>query len=177
MENVAILARVPSALRQAILARVPSVLRQCAALCAELNHRALRDTLILNSPFSILHFQKVLHNGCSLRCQDGFRMKLHAVDRHGLMPHSHDLSSFVAGDDLEAIRQRIRCSDQRMIARYHGFFCQTLEQRLVGIHLDDALLAVHELRRIGDCRAKGFTDGLMSCCACSIRPPNASQMA
>ena len=40
----------------AILARVPSALRQCAALCAELNHRALRDTLILNSPFSIFHY-------------------------------------------------------------------------------------------------------------------------
>ena len=138
----------------AILARVPSALRQCAALCAELNHRALRDTLILNSPFSILHFQKVLHNGCSLRCQNGFRMKLHAVNRHGLMPYGHDLSSFVTRDDLEALRQRIRCSDQRMIARCHRFLCQTLEQRLVGIHLDDALLAVHELLRVLDvCKA------------------------
>ena len=155
----AILARVPSALRQAILARVPSVLRQCAALCAELNHRALRDTLILNSPFSILHFQKVLHNGCSLRCQDGFRMKLHAVDRHGLMPHSHDLSSFVTGDDLEALRQRIRCSDQRMIARYHGLFARPLNS---GSSVSTSTMLCLPC---------------MSCCACSILPPNASQMA
>ena len=89
-------------------------------------------------------------------------MKLHAVNRHGLMPHSHDLSSFVAGDDLEAIRQRIRCGDQRMIARYHGLFCQTLEQRLVGIHLDDALLAVHELLRVLDAAAERLADGLMT---------------
>lgn len=89
----------------------------------------------------LFNLQEVFHNRCSLRCQNGFRMKLHAVNRHGLMPHSHDLASFVTGNDLEALRQRIRCSDQRMIARYHGLFCQTLEQRLVGIHLDDALLA------------------------------------
>ena len=146
----------------AILARVPSALRQCAALCAELNHRALRDTLILNSSFSILHFQKVLHNGCSLRCENGFRMELHAVDGHGLMPYGHDLSSFVTGDDLEALRQRIRCSDQRMIARYPGLFCQTLEQRLFGIHLYNALLAVHKLLRVLNSAAERFADGLMT---------------
>ena len=89
-------------------------------------------------------------------------MKLHAVNRHGLMPHSHDLSSFVTGDDLEALRQRIRCSDQRMIARYQGLFRQTLEQRLFGIHLDDALLAVHELLRVLDAAAERLADGLMT---------------
>ena len=78
------------------------------------------------------------------------------------MPHSHDLSSFITGDDLEALRQRIRCSDQRMIARYHGLFCQTLEQRLFGIHLDDALLAVHKLLRVLNSAAERLADGLMT---------------
>ena len=49
-----------------------------------------------------------------------------------------------------------------MIARYHGLFCQTLEQRLVGIHLDDALLAVHELLRVFNSAAERFADGLMT---------------
>ena len=56
----------------------------------------------------------------------------------------------------------VRCGDQRMIARYHGLFCQTLEQRLVGIHLDDALLAVHELLRVLDAAAERLADGLMT---------------
>ena len=75
MENVAILARVPSALRQAILARVPPALRQCAALCAELNHRALRDTLILNSQFSILNSQfSIFKKFCIMVVPSGVRM-------------------------------------------------------------------------------------------------------
>ena len=49
-----------------------------------------------------------------------------------------------------------------MIARYHGLFCQTLEQRLFGIHLDDALLAVHELLRVLNSAAERFADGLMT---------------
>ena len=56
----------------------------------------------------------------------------------------------------------VRCGDQRMIARYHGLFCQTLEQRLFGIHLDDALLAVHELLRVLNSAAERFADGLMT---------------
>ena len=53
MEDVAILARVPSALRQAILARVPSAPRR-----DELNNRAKHDTIILNFQFSILNYSK-----------------------------------------------------------------------------------------------------------------------
>ena len=78
------------------------------------------------------------------------------------MLYGHDLADFVTGDDLEALRQRIRCGDQRMIARYHGLFCQTLEQRLFGIHLYDALLAVHKLLRVLDAAAERFADGLMT---------------
>ena len=78
------------------------------------------------------------------------------------MLYGHDLADFVAGDNLEAIRQAVRCSDQRMIARYHGLFCQTLEQRLFGIHLYNTLLAVHELLRVLDAAAERLADGLMA---------------
>ena len=78
------------------------------------------------------------------------------------MPYGHDLADFVARDDLEAIRQAVRCGHKRMIARCHGLFRQTLEQRLVGIHLYNALLAVHELLRVLDAAAEHLADGLMA---------------
>ena len=109
-----------------------------------------------------LYAKEIPHDFRALRGEDGFRMKLHAVNRHGLMLYGHDLADFIAGDDLEAIRQRIRCGDQRMIARYHRLFRQTLEQRLVGIHLYNALLAVHELLRMLNFTAERFADGLMA---------------
>ena len=57
----------------------------------------------------------------------------------------------------------VRCGDQRMIARYHGLFRQTLEQRLRRYRPSTiALLAVHELLRVLDTAAERLADGLMA---------------
>lgn len=50
-------------------------------------------------------FQKVPQHLVTLFSQNGFRVKLHPLDRQCLVPHAHDLAIFRPSGDLQAIRQ------------------------------------------------------------------------
>ena len=78
------------------------------------------------------------------------------------MHDSHDLAIFGLRRNFQFFRHGLPDSCQGMISGCRNGLFHPLENRAVRVECHHGLLAVHELRRIGDRRAKGFTDGLMT---------------
>lgn len=64
----------------------------------------------------------------SVLCQDGFGMKLNAVNRQRCMLECHDHVVFTAGCDLKLRRQIVLCNHQRMVPGYLKAGRQSLKQ-------------------------------------------------
>src|SRR3989338_4001138 len=75
--------------------------------------------------------------------KDGFRMKLHAVNRMPLVPEAHDLLLVRLGRDGELLREGPALDEQRVVACRRERVVDALKDALA-VMKDERCLAVHE---------------------------------
>ena len=93
--------------------------------------------------------------------QDGFRVKLHALDRQGFVAHAHDFAVFCPGGDFQAIRQAFALDHQRVVAGAGHRVGQTVKHAEVQM-LHRRGLAVHQLLGVDDLATKRLADALVA---------------
>ena len=98
----------------------------------------------------------------AVRGHDGFRVELQAEDRVVDVLDGHDLAVVCLRDDLQAFRNRVGFSRERVIPRHEHLFRESCEDAARCVDRRERLLAVHEFLRVADRRAIRFADALLA---------------
>ena len=98
----------------------------------------------------------------SVRCHNGFRMKLYAIDEIFFMLYRHYFSTSGKRCDFQAFRHGVSIRRKRMITGNGRSFGTACKQRTIRIKFHIRLLAVHQFFCIGNSCAKCRTDRLMT---------------
>ncbi len=93
--------------------------------------------------------------------RDGFRVELHAFNRHGLVTDTHDVAVGSAGSHFEIRRERRFVDDEAVVTREDVLLADGAEESLA-VEVDFFGDAVLDELGLHDLGAEGITDGLVT---------------
>jgi len=100
-------------------------------------------------------------NFFAIGCENGFRVKLHAVHGELVMTQGHDLAVLAFRSDFEACREGTPLDDQRVVST--GFKrCGQIDKKAASVVSDAGCLPMHKAGSTRDFSAIRFGDALMS---------------